>query len=61
MPAIGNFAPEVDVPTKSVFDAPRLILLLNTIQIIGNSENACSHDDFRALLRPVGSPSLKRA
>ena len=40
MPAIGNFAPEVDVPTKSVFDAPRLILLLNTIQIIGNSENA---------------------
>jgi hypothetical protein len=56
MPAIGDFAPEADVPTKSVFDARRLLLLLNTIEIIGNSENACSHDDFRASLRPGHLP-----
>ena len=27
--------------------ARRLLLLLNTTQIIDNSEDACSHDDFR--------------
>src|SRR6516164_5919564 len=37
-------------------DACRLLLLLNTTQIIDNREDACSHDDFRALLRAEPLP-----
>ena len=34
-------------------DTRRLLLLLNTIQIIDNSEDACSHDDFSQFARRV--------
>lgn len=37
-------------------DALRSLLLLNTSQIIDNGEDACSHDDFRASLRPGQFP-----
>src|SRR5438876_10765184 len=33
-----------------------LLLLLDTTQIIDNSEDACSHDDFGALPRPSHAP-----
>jgi hypothetical protein len=38
--------------SRSCAHPRRMLLLLNTTQIIDNSEDAHSHDDFRALLRP---------
>ena len=35
------------------------LLLLNTIQIIDDGEDACSHDNLRTVLRP-GQPPIKR-
>src|ERR1700688_3158639 len=40
-------------------DAGQLLFLLNTIQIIDDSEDPCSHDDFHTLLRPSHLP-IKR-
>ena len=48
LPKAEHVLPEVAMETLLKAPPRRLLLLLNTAQIIDNSEDACSHDDFRA-------------
>ena len=53
---VGTIVNESERARRQAIDAGRALLLLNATEIIDDGENAFSHHDFRALLRPGQLP-----